>query len=113
MKVHNKSRRTYQHSELDAQGQIRIIEIRPDEIKEISDKIAQVWLNTGDVVEYADPKEQAELQEENAKLKAQLEALKGNKIDELKKEADKLGIKYQKNIGAEKLAEKIKAFKEQ
>ena len=76
MKVHNKSRRTYQHSELDAQGQIRIIDIKPDEVKEISDKIAEVWLKTGDVIEYADPKEQAELQSENAKLKAELEALK-------------------------------------
>lgn len=79
MKVQNKSRRTYQHSALNDLGQIRIIDIKPDEIKEIPDKIAKVWLNTGDVVEYADPKEQAELQTENAKLKAEIEALKSVK----------------------------------
>lgn len=114
MKIQNKSKRTYQHSELDGLGQITIIDIKPGEIKEVNEKIAEVWLKTGDVVEYADPKDQAELKDENAKLKAELAALKGKQsIDELKKEADKLGIKYAKNIGADKLAEKIKAFKEQ
>ena len=79
MKVHNKSRRTYQHSELNAEGKIRIIDIKPDEIKEVPEKIAKVWLKTGDVIEYADPKEQAQLQDENAKLKAEIAALKTEK----------------------------------
>ena len=76
MKIQNKSRRTYQHSELNAEGKISIIDIKPGEIKEVSENIAKVWLKTGDVIEYADPKEQAELQNENAKLKAELAALK-------------------------------------
>lgn len=79
MKVHNKSRRTYQHSELNKDGKIRIIDIKPDEIKDVPDSIAKVWLKTGDVIEYADPKEQAQLQDENAKLKAELAALKEEK----------------------------------
>lgn len=79
MKVHNKSRRTYQHSELNKEGKIRIIDIKPDEIKEVPDTIAKVWLKTGDVIEYADPKEQAQLQDENAKLKAEIAALKKDK----------------------------------
>lgn len=79
MKVHNKSRRTYQHSELNKDGKIRIIDIKPDEIKEVPDTIAKVWLKTGDVIEYADPKEQAQLQDENAKLKAEIAALKKDK----------------------------------
>ena len=79
MKVQNKSRRTYQHSELNKEGKLIIIDIKPGEIKEISDKIAKVWLKTGDVIEYADPKEQAELQDENAKLKAEIAALKSPK----------------------------------
>lgn len=79
MKVHNKSRRTYQHSELNKEGKIRIIDIKPDEIKDVPDAIAKVWLNTGDVIEYADPKEQAQLQNENEKLKAEIAALKKDK----------------------------------
>ena len=78
MKVHNKSRRTYQHSEL-KEGKIRIIDIKPDEIKDVPDSIAKVWLKTGDVIEYADPKEQAQLQNENEKLKAEIAALKKDK----------------------------------
>lgn len=79
MKVHNKSKRTYQHSELNKDGKIRIIDIKPDEIKDVPDAIAKVWLKTGDVIEYADPKEQAQLQNENEKLKAELAALKKEK----------------------------------
>lgn len=84
MKVHNKSRRTYQHSELQ-EGKIRIIDIKPDEIKDVPDAIAKVWLKTGDVIEYADPKEQAQLQDENAKLKAEIEALKKKPVKKAKK----------------------------
>lgn len=117
MKIQNKSRRTYQHSELDGNGKIVIVDIKPNEIKDVSESIAQAWLKTGDVVEYADPKDQAKLQDENAKLKAELAALKGEapkaekSLEELKKEADALGIVYAKNIGAKKLAEKIEAAK--
>ena len=79
MKIQNKSRRTYQHSELNKEGKLVIIDIKPGEIKEIDDRIAKIWINTGDVVEYADPKEQAQLQDENAKLKAEIAALKKDK----------------------------------
>lgn len=89
MKVRNKSRRTYQHSELNKKGQIRIIDIKPEEIKEVPEKIAKVWLKTGDVIEYADPKDQAELQDENAKLKAELAKIKGDKVKKTTKKTKK------------------------
>lgn len=89
MKVHNKSRKTYQHSELNKDGKIVIIDIKPDEVKEISDKIAKVWLKTGDVVEFADPKEQAQLQDENAKLKEEIAALKATTKKTTTKKAKK------------------------
>lgn len=117
MKVQNKSRRTYQHSYFNEKGALVIIELLPGSVKEVDDKIAETWLKTGDVIEYADPKEQAKLADENAKLKEELAKLKGEStetkdIDELKKEADELGITYAKNIGAAKLQEKINKFKE-
>lgn len=121
MKVQNKSRRIYQHSFYNAKGVLQLINLCPGEILDIDDKVAQVWLKTGDVIEYADPKDHAKLEDENAKLKAELAALKDkekcgevdNSIEALKKEADKLGIKYAKNIGREKLLAKINDFKEQ
>lgn len=114
MKVQNKSRRTYQHSYYNAKGVLQILNLCPGDILDIDEKIAQVWLKTGDVVEYADPKDHAKLEDENAQLKAELAALKGKEksLDELKKEADKLGIKYAKNIGKAKLQEKIDIAKQ-
>ena len=115
MKVENKSIRTYQHSYFDDKGSLQIINCRPKEIIDVDKSIAQVWIATGDIVEYADPKEQANLIDENEKLKAEIAALKGEQqeksLDELKKEADELGITYARNIGAKKLAERIEAAK--
>ena len=52
------------------------------------DKIAKLWLKTGEVVEYVKPEEakakQAKLEEENAKLKAELEVLKKAQPEEAK-----------------------------
>lgn len=117
MKVQNKSRRTYQHSFFNTKGALEIINLRPGCSLEVDDEVAKVWLKTGDVVEYADPKEQAKLANENAKLKEELAKLKGESaetksIEDLKKEADELGITYAKNIGAAKLQEKINKAKE-
>lgn len=107
MRVQNKSKRMYVHSVLNARRQAELLILNPGEDKEIPDEIAEQWLRSGEVVKFAAPEEVAELK---AKI-AQLEAEKPKSLDELKKEADKLGIKYAKNIGAEKLAEKIEAFK--
>ena len=132
MRVYNKSSRMYQH-EHDSKTYC----LKPKTDIEVPDKIAKLWLKTGEVVEYVKPEEakaaqakleeaKAELEAENAKLKAELEALKKAKpeeakaqnpgaqsddIEELKKEAEKLGIQFAPNIGAEKLKAKIEAKK--
>jgi len=90
---------------------------------EVTEDVAKIWLATGDVVEYVDPAEakakESELEAENAALKARIAELEQGtgkdgetkSLDDLKKEADELGIEYAKNIGAAKLQEKIDAKK--
>lgn len=130
MRVYNKSSRTYQHTYIDKKNVFHAINLNPKTDAEIPDDIAKAWLKTGEVVEYVKPEEakakEAALKEENEKLKAELEALKKAKpeeakaqnpdaqsddIEELKKEAEKLGIQFAPNIGAEKLKAKIEAKK--
>lgn len=130
MRVYNKSSRIYQHTYFDEKNVFHAINLNPKTDAEIPDDIAKAWLKTGEVVEYVKPEEakakEAALEEENAKLKAELEALKKAKpeeakeqnpgaqaddIEELKKEAEKLGIQFAPNIGAEKLKAKIEAKK--
>lgn len=88
MRVYNKSSRTYQHSEMDEKNELKIINLLPKTDAEVPDDIAKLWLKTGEVVEYVKPEEakakQAELEKENAKLKAELEALKKAKPEEAK-----------------------------
>lgn len=130
MRVYNKSSRMYQHTYFDDKNVFHTINLRPKTDAEIPDDIAKKWLKTGEVVEYVKPEEakakEAALEEENAKLKAELEALKKAKtadtakgntenqaldIEALKKEAADLGIQFAPNIGAEKLKAKIEAKK--
>lgn len=77
MRVYNKSARMYQHGEYALKPKCNI---------EVPEKVAKLWLATGDVVEYADPKEAKELADENAKLKAELEKIKNQPKEEAKKE---------------------------
>ncbi len=114
MRVYNKSKRMYQHGEynLPAGGNLKV-----------SDEVAKIWLATGDVVEYVDPAEakakESKLEAENAALKARIAELEKEKgkdgdtkpLEELKKEADALGIEYAKNIGKTALQAKIDAKK--
>ena len=83
MRVYNKSSRMYQHEQ---DGKTYYLPPKTD--IEVPDKIAKLWLKTGEVVEYVKPEEakakQAALEEENAKLKAELEALKKAKPEEAK-----------------------------
>ena len=69
--------------------------LEPGAILDIPDKIAKIWQKVAGVVEYVDPQKakkaqeeakakQAALEEENAKLKAELEALKKTKSEEAK-----------------------------
>lgn len=101
MKVLNKSKRMYVHSVLNERKQPVLLMLKPGEHKDVPDEIAKQWIRTGEVIKYADPEDVEE-------LKAEIERLKKEKsLDELKKEADELGITYAKNIGAAKLAQKI------
>ncbi len=88
MRVYNKSSRMYQHSEMDKNNKLVVINLPPKADAEIPDNIAELWLKTGEVVEYVKPEEakaaQAKLEEENAKLKAELEKLKKAQPEEAK-----------------------------
>lgn len=93
MRVYNKSSRMYQHSEMDKKNKLVVINLPPKTDAEIPDNIAKLWLKTGEVVEYVKPEEakavQAKLEEENAKLKAELEALKKAQPEEAKAKTNK------------------------
>ena len=88
MRVYNKSSRMYQHEH---DGKTYCLKPKTD--IEVPDKIAKLWLKTGEVVEYVKPEEakaaQAKLEEENAKLKAELEALKKAQPEEAKAKTSK------------------------
>ena len=89
MKVHNKAKHPFQHSIPDEIQGVKIIEIGADEIKEIPDEIAKIWIKTGEVVEFIEPKQAKALEDENAKLKAELEKLKEPKVKKPKKATKK------------------------
>ena len=93
MRVYNKSSRIYQHSEMDEKNKLVVINLKPKTDAEIPDEIAEKWLKTGEVVEYVKPEEakakEAALAEENAKLKAEIEALKKANQTEPKTSAKK------------------------
>ena len=80
MRVYNKSSRMYQHTYFDKENKFHAINLMPKTDAEIPDDIAEKWLKTGEVVEYVKPEEakakEAALEEENAKLKAEIEKLK-------------------------------------
>ncbi len=106
MKLENKSKNRIAYKNKD--GILRFINI--GEIAEVEEDIAKLILRFEGVREYAEPKDVKRLEEENAKLKAQLDN-KEKSLDELKAEADALGIKYAKNIGVKSLQKKINEAK--
>lgn len=80
MRLENKSERTFQHSYFDKDNKLVILDLKPRENKEIPDEIAAIWLATKEVIEYIDPAvakaQKQALEDENAKLKAELDKLK-------------------------------------
>ena len=99
MKLHNKSKHAFQHSIMDEKMHLTLVTIEPNEIKEVDDAIAKIWLKAGDIVEYVAPaevkakeeqllKKIQQLEKENAALKDKnnnecpldIEALKKKKI---------------------------------
>lgn len=82
MRVYNKSKRRFQHT---LKGVDYNLKPKSDIV--VPDEVAEIWLATGEVVEYVAPgeakkaqeaaaKKQARLEAENKKLKAELEKLK-------------------------------------
>ena len=78
--------------------------IKAGEVKEVDAETAKLLLKSPNVEEYVTKKQVKALEDENAQLKEQL-------LEQLKAEADALGIKYQKNIGFDKLKAKVDAAK--
>lgn len=82
MILENLSKRTYQHSYWDENGRLQFTVLKPHTHAEIPDDVAKKWLGK-EVREFVPPedakaKEKA-LLDENAKLKAEIEALKAKK----------------------------------
>ena len=76
--------------------------INPDEVKEINDKkLIDLLLNQPGVEEFVAVEDAKKLEDENDKLKKELE------LEKAKSKALELGIKFQPNIGLEKLLKKI------
>ena len=98
MRLENKSKRNYVHSVMNAKMQAELIILRPGENKEIPDEVAKTWIKSGEVVEYVDPKqakeEKSALEDENKRLKAEIEKLKAQK--EVKEEKPKTKVKSKK-----------------
>lgn len=111
MLIKNVSKRKYLHSLLDDKGEQVIIEINPDETKEIVDFVAELWLKTGEVVLVDDgskDKEIERLKAENEKLKAQADS---SKKDELLAKCKSYGIKITNpNTKIETLEKKIAEY---
>ena len=93
MKLENKAPRNYIAYD---------VVLKAHSVMDVEDKKAvEILLKQEGVVEYADIQEQKALIDENEKLKKELELAKA------KEEATALGIKFNPNIGLEKLLERI------
>ena len=97
MKLENKAPRNYIAYD---------VVLKAHSVMDVEDKKAvEILLKQEGVVEYADIQEQKALIDENEKLKKELELAKA------KEEATALGIKFNPNIGLEKLLERIEEAK--
>ena len=93
MKLENKAPRNYIAYD---------VVLKAHSVMDVEDKKAvEILLKQEGVVEYADIQEQKALIDENEQLKKELELVKA------KEEATALGIKFNPNIGLEKILERI------
>ena len=76
MKVKNTSKHRYCHAKLDENYKLQMLILKPNEIKDVPDEIAESWVKGGEVIEYVEPKEVKKLADENEALKKELEKLK-------------------------------------
>lgn len=79
MKVKNISKQRYCHSRLDENFKLELLTVEPNEIKEVPDIVAENWLKSGGVIQYIEPVEVKQLENENEALKKELETLKAVK----------------------------------
>ena len=97
MKLENKAPRNYIAYD---------VVLKAHSVMDVEDKKAiEILLKQEGVVEYADIQEQKALIDENEKLKKELELAKA------KEEATALGIKFNPQIGLEKLLKRIEEAK--
>ena len=97
MKLENKAPRNYIAYD---------VVLKAHSVMDVEDKKAvEILLKQEGVVEYADIQEQKALIDENEQLKKELELAKA------KEEATALGIKFNPQIGLEKLLERIEEAK--
>lgn len=118
MLLKNSTKRKFVHSYLDENYRLKLLILEPGKVLDVPSDVAQSWLKATGITEFIEPKKAKALEDENAKLKAQIAELQKSKsgdqkeapeLEALKAKADELGIKYQKNIGIAKLKEKIDA----
>lgn len=90
MLVKNTAKRAVQHTYFNKNNELIVVEIQGGEVKDIEDKIAEIWLKHGLVTEYVEPKrakeEKEELLAKIAKLEAENKALKKEEPKEEAKE---------------------------
>ena len=96
MLLENFSRRVFQHSHLDENQRVKVLELKPGHHAEIPDEVAKVWLGYEGIREYIDP---AIARAKEEVMQAQIEALK--KENEALKKDEKTAPKKQnqKNNG--------------
>lgn len=104
MRIKNNSRNRIAYHEGKA---LKFINV--GEIVDVDTNIAKIILKIKGVEEYLEQKK--DIEEDNVKANIQPENDKENELDTLKSEADKLGIKYSKNIKADTLRKKIEEYK--
>ena len=83
MKLLNKTKMIFQESTMDKDGNIKSINLEPNKVVEVDEKLAKKWLKFNGIVEYVEPKEakavEYELKAEIEKLKAENAKLKTTK----------------------------------
>lgn len=84
MKIKNITKHNYAHSKLDEAYRLQMIILKPNEVKDIPDDVAESWLKSGGVVKYVEPKDLEKIEDENKKLKEQLKELKTKEVQEEK-----------------------------
>lgn len=79
MKVKNITKHRFCHARLNDAYKLEMLVLRPEGIKDVPDEIAKSWIKAGGVIEYVEPADVKKLENENDKLRKELEELKQSK----------------------------------